>query len=84
MSKCKNCGAEIVWIKTKAGKAMPCDATPVCYIEDAAGKSRVITEGGETIRCTLTDSRETATGSGYVPHWATCPAADQFRRGKQK
>lgn len=25
MSKCKSCGAEIIWIKTKSGKAMVID-----------------------------------------------------------
>ena len=29
MSKCKRCGAEIIWITTVAGKNMPCDAEPV-------------------------------------------------------
>ena len=31
MSKCKSCGAEIIWIKTKNGKNMPCDAKPISY-----------------------------------------------------
>lgn len=30
MSYCKKCGAEIVWIKTPAGKHMPCDVGIVC------------------------------------------------------
>lgn len=25
MSKCKGCGAEIVWIQTENGKSMPCN-----------------------------------------------------------
>lgn len=28
---CRGCGAPIVWIKTPAGKAMPCDPAPVYY-----------------------------------------------------
>lgn len=28
MSKCKSCGAEIIWIKTPAGKNTPIDAEP--------------------------------------------------------
>lgn len=39
MNKCKGCGAEIVWIKTKAGKAMPCDTNKVT----------IITDNGETV-----------------------------------
>lgn len=84
MTKCKDCGAEIIWIKTKAGKNMPCDATPIWYIADPAGKGRLVTEAGETIRCTFAENTETATGWGYIPHWSTCPAAEHFRRNKQK
>lgn len=39
MSKCKGCGAEIVWIKTPAGKAMPCDPNKVT----------IVTERGATV-----------------------------------
>ena len=28
---CRGCGAPIVWIRTAAGKSMPCDAEPVLY-----------------------------------------------------
>ena len=37
MSKCKGCGAEIVWIKTKSGKAMPCDTNKVIIVTDEGG-----------------------------------------------
>lgn len=39
MSKCKGCNAEIVWIKTRNGKIMPCNAE----------KTTIVTEQGETI-----------------------------------
>jgi len=39
MSKCKGCGKEIVWIKTKAGKIMPCNTE----------KTTIVTTSGETI-----------------------------------
>ena len=39
MSKCKGCQAEIIWIKTTNGKAMPCNPEKVT----------IITEKGETI-----------------------------------
>lgn len=39
MSKCKGCGEEIVWIKTKNNKIMPCNAE----------KTTVVTEQGQTI-----------------------------------
>ena len=59
MSKCKGCGAEIIWIKTKAGKSMPCNLE----------KITIVTEQGETI-------------VGYVPHWATCSKANDFKEKK--
>lgn len=39
MAKCKGCGAEIVWITTKAGKQMPCNNE----------KTTIVTEQGETV-----------------------------------
>ena len=57
MNRCKACGAELKWIKTKTSKAMPCDPKRVT----------VVTEQGEVL-------------NGYVPHWATCPEADRFRK----
>lgn len=39
MSKCKGCGKEIIWLKTKAGKSMPCELE----------KTTIITESGDTV-----------------------------------
>ena len=82
MAKCKSCGADIIWIKTLAGKAMPCDAEAVAYWKDTKGKATVITPNGETVKATLEVQRMQATGKGYIPHWATCPKAANFRRAK--
>lgn len=60
MSKCRACGADIVWIETPNGKRMPCDP-PRRTIVDDMGQVR----------------------EGRTPHWATCPNAEQFRRGPQ-
>lgn len=38
MSKCKGCGAEIVWIQTENGKSMPCNAEKVTIVT-ADGKT---------------------------------------------
>lgn len=80
MSKCKGCGSDIVWIKTAAGKSMPCDDPPVLCWENPKGKSTVITEDGRTIRCDLEGDDINAAKIGYVPHWATCPAAKRFKK----
>ena len=85
MSKCKGCGADIVWIKTTAGKAMPCDAEPKLYKADKRGKAIFITPNGETIKGSEVfqpEDIQKATGVGYIPHWATCPAAKTFKKNK--
>ena len=44
MKTCKGCGAEIRWITTEAGKAMPLDAKPVnFYIQ--SGETWKMTQG---------------------------------------
>lgn len=80
MAKCKSCGASIVWIATQAGKNMPCNAEQVTYWKDAKGKTTIITPNGETVRASLSGDLERATGIGYIPHWATCPQASNFRK----
>lgn len=77
---CRGCGARIVWIKTPAGKAMPCDPSPVYYKADHEGKDRIVTTRGEVVACTITTGAN-ATDAGYRPHWATCPQAGRFKRG---
>lgn len=37
--ECKGCGFQIVWVKTKAGKNMPCDPELV----------KVVTEDGDVV-----------------------------------
>ena len=61
-STCRGCGAPIVWIRTAAGKSMPCDAEPVLSA-DIGGLAAFEPDG-----------------VGHVSHFATCPAAEQFRR----
>lgn len=80
MAKCKSCGASIVWIGMQSGRSMPCNAEQVTYWKDAKGKDTVITPNGETVRANLSGDLATATGIGYIPHWATCPQALNFRK----
>ena len=77
---CRGCGAPIVWIKTPAGKAMPCDPAPVYYKATPDGKDKVVTTRGEVVSCEIVPGAN-ATDAGYRPHWATCPHADRFKRG---
>lgn len=84
MAKCKGCGAEIIWIMSPAGKAIPCDPGVVYYSLARGGfNDTVVLKNGHVItKCSIEDNPERADGIGYVPHWATCPAAGQFRRKK--
>lgn len=75
MPKCKGCGKPIVWI----GKH-PCDPDQIIYRAEKKGNLRVVTPNGEVMSAVLSDNPETATGIGYISHFATCPQADRFRR----
>lgn len=80
MTRCRACGAPIIWIKTASGKAMPCDAKPIVYRKEPGAKEKVVTPNGEVLSCVLDGPAEEMTGIGYIPHWATCPQANKFRR----
>ena len=77
---CRGCGAPIIWIKTASGKAMPCDAKPVMYWRDVCGPERIVTKDGHVVTGRLMGDALSPTGTGYISHFATCPAADRFRR----
>ena len=79
---CRGCGAHIVWIPTPGGKSMPCDAEQVLYRARKGANGKVITPNGEVLSADIDVAPETATGVGYVSHFATCPAANEFRRRK--
>lgn len=75
MATCKGCGKPIVWI----GK-IPCDPEQIIYRQEKKGNLRVVTPNGEVLSAVLSDDPSTATGIGYISHFATCPQADRFRR----
>lgn len=73
MPRCKTCGARIRFMKTVAGKTMPVDWSAVEYVEDNFyGKERVLLTSGHVISCRFPKYGEEATGTGFVPHFATC------------
>lgn len=82
MSRCKKCGADLIWIKTKTGgKPMPCNAEQVMYWPGRTDK--IVTPNGEVISCSLEGNPQEATGVGYVSHFATCPYSGEFRKEKR-
>ena len=42
-SVCRGCGAEIVWVKTEAGKSMPCDPGAVPFWARPGAPGKVVT-----------------------------------------
>lgn len=79
-SRCKSCGAEIVFIKTDAGTSIPCNAAPMPYWRVKGGKAKIVTPRGEVVSAELDGMEGTETGTGYMTHFATCPDAAKFRR----
>ena len=79
MAKCKGCGAEIMWIRTKgAQKAMPVDCPGRYYYRSGAGSQTFVTADGEVMRGNLTGNEDGI--MGYRSHFATCPQAGKWRR----
>lgn len=77
MAKCKGCGAEIRFLGTTAGKKMPVNAEPVTYELDPNGAHTFLAPNGSVERGKLVVA---GSRTGYVPHWVTCPKANDFRR----
>ena len=79
-TKCRACGAEIGFIKTVKGKTMPVNAEGVCFTPGGGPDTFVMPDGR------IERGRRRANGSeiGFVSHFATCPAANEFRKGRHK
>ena len=65
-TKCKSCGADIVFIKTPSGKSIPCDAEAVVYIRTEEGKDRIVTGEGATLRCEIVIDRQCVNDEGTI------------------
>lgn len=67
--KCKSCGAEIFWRTTPNGRQIPIDTQK--------------TIGGNIVLIGETSCEVTRPGAGeYVSHFASCPNAKKYRKGK--
>ena len=69
---CRECGKPLIFIRTRAGKNMPCEADPVLYWPDDAGPLMFYQRDGSYERGTLEGHPAVPQGSGYVPHWGRC------------
>lgn len=80
---CPKCKKQVIWIRTQAGRNMPCNGEIKYYKEEAGGKDRIVLTNGEVAVGTVQDYPEHATGFGYISHFATCEAAQMFRKKKK-
>lgn len=83
-SSCDSCGAAVVWaVHASSGKRSPFDAEPA-----ELGNWSLAREGGELVARYAGPVRHGALELGdisslpgfYVPHFATCPDAADWRR----
>lgn len=72
MAKCRSCGAEILWIKTAAGKDMP--------LSVASKQKRYVSQIGEAMNYGSADVWGQV--DTYLSHFADCVDADKFRKKK--
>jgi hypothetical protein len=74
-SLCRSCGAPILWVLTTHGKRMPLDAEPDPAGNVSLDQHRVATvhTGGSLAFLAVVNER-------WMPHHATCPQADQWRK----
>ena len=91
ITKCGKCGAAIRYIRMKrSGKWMPVNAKPVevtpCVGLDKGGHTYVTLEG---VAFRARKNREDSLFydgvdciAAYESHFATCPAADEYRKRK--
>ena len=81
-STCRNCGCQILWIRTKAGKNMPVNPEFVNYCRPKDGekaKEKIVTPDGDVVSANIAHGAETE-GYGYISHFATCPRAADHRK----
>lgn len=77
---CRSCDAKIKWVRTDGGKRMPLDAEP-----HAEGTIFILGRRNREVgRVLLGDALEEARERGealYRSHFATCPHAEDWRKG---
>lgn len=75
---CGSCRAQIRWFKTPAGRSMPVD------VEPSEAGTIVIEEGIAVVSPAKAMGARNAGEDTYMPHWATCPNANEHRKKQVK
>lgn len=84
-SKCRSCGADVLWAQWASGKKMPVDAEPDMRTPGKGGTLVLSVRGGAFGSLIVEKYDEATHGvkrNRYTSHFATCPNADEHRRGK--
>jgi hypothetical protein len=80
MSVCRNCGAEIEWVRLPGGRNIPVEPEPEFVIVDGGNETFYDEELGEIVgRVARPEEVQTVeqkinAAVAYVPHWRACPA----------
>lgn len=79
---CKHCGELVIFVRTKKGKSMPCEAAQVLFIADPYGSKQILTRQGELVRGYVVERGEEADDAryGYMPHFGNCISSEARRR----
>ena len=80
ITTCRSCGARIRWIRTPAGKSMPCDERPISYLPNPQGKAKLVTPEGTVVSCDEVQEGTEGSLAGYRAHWSTCDNPNRFKR----
>jgi hypothetical protein len=96
-NRCTGCPAPVVWVKTVAGRPMICDVELVevlvpSPLYSGSKRTTIVTDDGRMvvghklsdIPALFAPSPAERRETGRIPHWATCPNADTFRRKNRK
>lgn len=75
---CRGCGAQILWVVTQKGKAMPCNLYVICFTP-GGGPETFVTPDGKVVRGKRSKDGEI----GYISHFATCPQAKRFKKKRR-
>ena len=73
--RCVSCNAELIWVKTTAGKVMPVDAAP-----SLRGNVEIVPSAGGGALYAKVHKAPVPGGRARTSHFATCPAAGEWRR----
>lgn len=87
MARCKSCGEEIAFVRTRAGKWMPVNGTePETYYlflnDQGEPHMMVVLEDGTCILGRIGKATDNGVCKlrGYESHFATCSQAEQHRQ----